>query len=88
MDALISFIGLIGALAFAVSGVPQAIQSVRLGTSRGMSGGTILLWMIGETAMLTYTALVYPGDFVLLGNYAANFLIVALIAWYYLFPRA
>lgn len=86
MDIL-SVIGALGAFAFAISGVPQAIRSWKLGTSRGMSGTTIALWLTGEACMLAYTVATYPGDFVLLGNYLANFLIVSLIAWYYLFPR-
>jgi uncharacterized protein with PQ loop repeat len=80
-------LGLVGAIAFAVSGIPQAIRSVRLGTSRGMSGLTILLWVTGEIAMLAYALLRYSDDMVLIGNYSASLLTVAIIAWYYLFPR-
>ena len=79
---MIELIGLIGATAFALSGVPQAIKSWKEGHSRGVAHGTVLLWMSGELAMFVYAFAKYPSDFVLLGNYLANLLVVGVIAWF------
>lgn len=84
---VLEVIGLIGATAFALSGVPQAIKSVREGHSRGVAHGTVLLWLLGEGAMLAYASVKYPSDWVLISNYLANFLVVGVIAWFKYRPR-
>ena len=84
---MIELLGLIGAVAFALSGVPQAIKSWREGHSRGVAHGTVLLWLLGEAAMLAYAVGKYRSDFILMGNYAANFLVVGVIAWFKYRPR-
>ncbi len=84
---MIEAIGLVGATAFALSGVPQAIKSWRDGHSRGVAHGTVLLWLTGEAAMFTYAVVKYPSDFVLLGNYLANMLVVGVIGWFKYRPR-
>jgi len=82
-------IGAIGALAFALSGLPQAIQCVRVGNAQGLAHGTVALWLIGEAAMLIYALGTYRkrcnaglSDWILLANYGGNLLIVGVIAWY------
>lgn len=87
LATLVEIVGVIGAVAFALSGIPQAIQSVRLGSSRGMAGGTVALWMVGEVAMLAYVLAKYPSDLALVGNYAVNLFLVGTIAWLWVFPR-
>lgn len=84
---MLKLIGLIGATAFALSGVPQAIRSFREGHSDGMSHGTIILWLSGEGAMLVYALGKYTSDYILICNYLANFLVVGVIAWYKYLPR-
>ena len=84
---MLDIIGLIGATALAISGVPQVIRSLREGHSNGVAHGTILLWLGGEGAMLTYAGIKYTSDYILLLNYLGNFLIVGGIAWYKYLPR-
>jgi uncharacterized protein with PQ loop repeat len=84
---MLEIIGLIGATTFALSGVPQAVKSVREGHSAGMSHGTIVLWLLGEGAMLVYAGIKYTTDYILICNYLANFLVVGVIAWYKYLPR-
>ena len=84
---MLELIGLIGATAFALSGVPQAVKSVREGHSKGMSHGTIVLWLTGEGAMLIYAGIKYTSDYILICNYLANFLVVGVIARYKYLPR-
>lgn len=82
----VEILGWIGATAFAISGVPQMIKSIREGHSSGVSHGLIWLWLTGEAAMLLYTTLKYS-DVILLTNYIANLIFVGVIAWYKYFPR-
>lgn len=84
---MLELIGLIGATAFALSGVPQAIRSFKEGHSAGMAHGTIILWFSGEGAMLVYALGKYTSDYILICNYLANFLVVGVIAWYKYLPR-
>ena len=79
---LLEVVGLVGATCFALSGVPQKIKSIKDGHSDGMSHGTIWLWLIGEGAMLLYALIKYTFDFILIGNYLANFVVVAIIGLY------
>ena len=84
---MIELLGIIAAISFAISAVPQAIKSWKEGHSRGMSLATIILWMVGEAAMLVYVLGMYPGDLILLLNYATNTLMVGIITWYAFRPR-
>ena len=79
-------IGLAGATALAVSGLPQAVQSWRQGHSDGVSWGLLALWLGGEAAMVAYVLGTTP-DPVLLINYGGNLAIVAVIAWFAWRPR-
>ena len=87
-DPMIELLGLFGAVAFALSGVPQAIKSWREGHSHGVAHGTVLLWLLGEAAMLAYAVGKYTSDLILMGNYAANFVVVGVIAWFKYRPHA
>lgn len=80
MINIIEIIGLIGAICFAISCIPQMIKCIREDNANGISYGTIWLWLIAEIAMLIYAFSKY--DYVLLGNYIANFPIVIVIGWF------
>ena len=83
----LDIVGWIGAIAFAISGLPQAIKSWQDGHSLGIAHGTVLLWLVGEGAMVLYASMRYSSDWVLLSNYLANFVLVSIIAYYKYFPR-
>lgn len=84
---MIELIGMIGAICFALSGIPQAVKSIIDGHSNGISHGTIWLWLIGEFAMLSYAFGKYSNDLILIINYLANFFVVAVIAFYKYKPK-
>jgi uncharacterized protein with PQ loop repeat len=79
--------GVIGAVAFAISGVPQMIKSIKDGHAYGVAWGMIILWLIGEINMIAYTLLKYGLDIILLGNYTINFIVIMIILYYKVFPR-
>lgn len=72
-------LGTVGAICFALSGLPQAIKSWRDGHSDGVAHGTVWLWLIGEGLMLAYALYFYTQDWILTTNYTANFLLVSII---------
>jgi hypothetical protein len=84
---VIKFFGLVGTLAFLLSAFPQMVRSVHDGHSRGVSGGTIALWLTGEIMMLVYTVGALNSDALLVCNYLVNTLFVGAIAWLKVFPR-
>lgn len=76
--------GWIGALAFAFSGLPQAIHSFRYKNSYGITWGLLILWWIGEWGCLFY---VLPkGQIPLICNYVGNIVFVGIITYYKIFP--
>ncbi len=87
MDKFFLFLGTVGAVCFALSGVPQAIKSWREGHSKGISHGTIILWLVGEGCMLAYALYFYTRDIILTANYTFNFMFVSVIFKYKYWPR-
>ena len=77
--------GWIGAVCFAICGIPQAYKSYKDGHSRGISNGLLTLWMIGEISMVIY--ILPKGDAPLLLNYFGNILSVGTIIYYKVKPR-
>ncbi len=86
MNAL-DVVGWVGATSLALCGLPQAIKSWKEGHAKGIAHGMVLLWLLGEGAMLTYAGIKYTSDFALLANYIVNALVVVVIAKYKYFPR-
>ena len=81
MEAL----GWIGAVCFAVCGIPQALQSVRDGHSRGLNWGFLGCWLIGEVLTIAY---VWPkADWPLLCNYIANLALLLVMLRYKVWER-
>jgi uncharacterized protein with PQ loop repeat len=80
-------IGTIGAICFALSGMPQAIKSIRDGHSKGIAEATVWLWLLGEVGSLVYTLKFYSTDLILLFNYISNTILVSIIFAYRYWPR-
>lgn len=83
---LFSLMGWLGSVCLAICGVPQAIQSFKDKHSDGISWGFLLLWTFGEIFALAY---VYDKlDLPLLVNYTSNILIVGVMLYYKIYPKA
>lgn len=87
MDKIFSIIGIIGAICFALSGLPQAIKSYKDGHSKGIATATVWLWLVGEGATLLYTYYKYPNDYILLLNYLSNVILVGIVFKYKYWTR-
>ena len=75
-------IGIIGAICFAICGLPLAIQVVQQGHANGVSGIFLLLWLIGEIFTLFYVYNKHRVDLILILNYVLNLAFIAVIVYY------
>jgi uncharacterized protein with PQ loop repeat len=80
-------IGWIGAFAFALCGLPQAIRSIEDGHSNGLEWGFLLLWVLGEFCAVYFVwddkKKLSPFFF----NYVVNIIFVGIIIFYKIFPQ-
>lgn len=77
--------GWIYSFAFALSGAPQMIRSIKDGHSNGVADGTMILWMVGEVAGLIYGVGLWQHPIIF--NCLLNTICVGIICWYRIFPR-
>ncbi|MBT3235384.1 MAG: PQ-loop repeat-containing protein [Bdellovibrionales bacterium] len=84
----IESIGWLGAIFFAVCGIPQAYQSWKLGSSRELSALFLWAWTMGELLMTLYVILKHGFDGPLLLNYVGNLIALVVIIYYKIYPRA
>ena len=78
-------VGWIGAALFAICGLPQALQSLKDGHSKGLNWFFLLAWFGGELLTIVY---VFPKmDLPLLANYFVNMVFLVIMLYYKLFPR-
>ncbi len=83
---MIQTIGYIGSLAYTLSGLPQAILSIKNGHSKGVSREFVLLSIIGSSLSLVYAF--SRGDYVLLLNFGANIIVWGTVLKYSYFERS
>lgn len=85
-DMFMQSLGWFGNVLFAISAIPQAIKCYRQGHSKGLSMGLLSMWFFGEFIALVYGLYSQvPAPLIL--NYSVNFFCLAVIMFYYLFPR-
>ena len=73
-------IGWFGSILMAFCGLPQAIESYRTKSSKGLTWGFLIMWFCGEVATLIY--LIPKMDLPLLFNYSANIMFLLIILYY------
>jgi len=77
---LLDFLGWSGSLLLAFCGLPQAIESWRTKSSKGVTWGLLIMWGLGEVFTLAYVA--PKMDMPLLFNYSANIIFLLIIMRY------
>ena len=80
-------LGYVGGTLLALSGLPQAIKSIRDGKTGDISHGLLWMWTIGEGCMLIFTLIETPEQIPLLLNFGFNFILVSIITFYRYFHR-
>jgi len=82
---LAEIFGWIGATLFAICGLPQAIQSIKDGHSRGLSWGFLGCWLGGEICTIAY--IIPKLDLPLLVNYVINLIFLGIMLKYKIWER-
>lgn len=65
-------LGFIGALLLGGCCLPQTIKTIKSNRADDLSWGFLMMWLIGELAMVAYVSLKQDIDWLLLGNYILN----------------
>lgn len=79
------FVGWLGAVLFAICGLPQAIQCAKDGHARGLNWFFLLAWLGGEVLTIAY---VLPKmDIPLLANYFVNLIFLLIMLRYKIWER-
>lgn len=81
----VRFSGWMYSLAFALSALPQCIKSRRDGHANGVAEGTVILWIIGEMAGLSYG--IGIKEWPIIFNCGLNTIFVGIITKYKYFPK-
>lgn len=84
---MINTLGHIGAFLLAICALPQTIQSIKNGHSKGLSLMFLWSWFGGELLMLTYVVAIHGPKGPLFLNYALNSALLLFIVYYRHFPR-
>jgi uncharacterized protein with PQ loop repeat len=79
---LITLIGWIGGICFAICGAPQAIQSIQQGHADGVNPYFIGLWLSGELLTMVYVYGTRGFDKPLFFNYILNVVFISIICYH------
>jgi uncharacterized protein with PQ loop repeat len=78
--------GYLSSIFFAVCGLPQTIECFKNGHSRGLNIWFLISWTLGEIFLVFY-ACVLNFAIPLFINAGMNLICLAVMLWYYWFPR-
>lgn len=81
----VELLGWLGAICFAICGLPQAIKVVKDGHGNGLSKIFLWLWFWGEVLTLTYVCL-STFSWPLFFNYSVNLTFLVIMLRYCYFP--
>lgn len=80
-------LGWIGAIAFSICAIPQAIRCRKQGNGDGISSAFLWIWLIGEISMLIAIPMQFGFILWLMMNYIGNTIALVVIMKYKFFPR-
>ena len=86
-EILISSIGWIGSILFAICGIPQAYQCWKQKHADGLSWPFLLAWFFGEVLTLIYIFLKPKLDIPLVFNYVFNLSALLIIFRYKIYSK-
>ena len=84
---MISVIGWIGSVCFALCGVPQAVACYRQGHAKGISTIFLLLWASGEVLYIIAVFMEFGFVAWMMANYFTNLVSISVIIRYRFWAR-
>ena len=83
---MMTILGWVGSMLLAICAIPQAYKSLTERKTSGISSSFLWMWFIGEWFALIY---VFNENYSLplIMNYVANIAFIAVIMWFYYFPK-
>ena len=84
---IVELLGWLGAVCFAICGLPQTVKVVRDGHGNGLSKSFLWLWFWGETLTLAYVAIT-SASLPLMFNYSVNLTFLCIMLKLCYFPVA
>jgi len=82
-----TLLGWLGALAYSVCAIPQAVQCWRRGHGNGLSAGMLWVWLVGGVSMLIAIPLQCGWVPWLLVSYTGNTAALLVVMRYRFLPR-
>ena len=83
----VEIIGYIGAFCLSVCTIPQAIKCFFEKHAHGLSWMFLILWLVGEIAMMYFTVVTVGWFNPLIFNYVGNMILLVLILKYKIWPQ-
>lgn len=87
INILADFIGWVGSMAFAVCGIPQALECHKQGSAKGISRLFVALWLLGEVCYIISVLTKFGWVNWMMFNYIANILSICVITFYMIRDR-
>lgn len=81
---MLDVIGYIGSFAFAICGIPLALEVLKAKHARNINTWFLVLWVIGEIFTLTYVLL--SSNWPLVPNYIFNLITLLIVLKYKILP--
>lgn len=83
---MMNILGWAGSILLALCAIPQAYKSFSEKQTSDISPSFLWMWFIGEWMAMVYVFF-EKYSLPLLLNYAANIIFIAVIMWFYYFPK-
>ena len=83
---MMTILGWAGSILLALCAIPQAYKSYKERQTSDISASFLWMWFIGEWFAMFYIFF-EKYSLPLLLNYASNIVLIAVIMWFYYFPK-
>lgn len=84
---MIEAFGWLSTVCFALCPLPQAMMAIKQGHTRGLSQLTLILWLIGEAALMIYSSMGLGWDMPVFLNASISTIWTVILIRYSFFPR-
>lgn len=81
---MINLLGIVGAALLSMCCLPQTLKTVRTRRADDISWGFLWMWFIGELCLIGYVSAKTPIDWIFMGNYIVNIILlipILVVKW-------